>query len=419
MRKSSDIQITDQFCGAGGSSLAARATGATVRMALNHWARAIETHQTNFPEVQHDCTDISACNPKRYPATHILVTSPECTNHSVAGGKPRCYYQQDLFGRALLDPSEERSRATMWDVPRFAEVHRYEIIIVENVVDARQWRLFDAWLHAMQLLEYEHRLLYLNSMMVPPTPQSRDRMYMVFWKRRNTAPNLDIFPAAFCASCQREVAAQQRWKKLGSPWGKYQRQYRYHCPSCHEEVIPRYTPAATAIDWSLPIERIGERKKPLKPRTLARIEAGLRKFGRQFLTVSLEFGNESHHARPVTKPLPTQTTCQALGIVIPSAFQPQSFITSYYSGSNVIHSVDEPFGTVTTQDRHALVIPTKSLNVNDCGFRMIRPHEVQRAMAFPDNYVVLGSQREKVKQLGNAVTPPVMQLILQRCLATL
>lgn len=28
-------------------------------------------------------------------------------------------------------------------------------------------------------------------------------------------------------------------------------------------------------------------------------------------------------------------------------------------------------------------------------------------------------KRERIKQLGNAVTPPVMQMILTRCLATL
>lgn len=40
-------------------------------------------------------------------------------------------------------------------------------------------------------------------------------------------------------------------------------------------------------------------------------------------------------------------------------------------------------------------------------------------MAFPDNYQVLGNQREKVKQLGNAVTPPVMSELFKRCVATL
>jgi DNA (cytosine-5)-methyltransferase 1 len=35
-------------------------------------------------------------------------------------------------------------------------------------------------------------------------------------------------------------------------------------------------------------------------------------------------------------------------------------------------------------------------------------------MAFPGDYTVLGTQREKVKQLGNAVTPPVMEMLIKR-----
>lgn len=32
---------------------------------------------------------------------------------------------------------------------------------------------------------------------------------------------------------------------------------------------------------------------------------------------------------------------------------------------------------------------------------------------------MLGNKRERVKQLGNAVTPPAMRLLIERCLATL
>jgi site-specific DNA-cytosine methylase len=85
--KKSYITVTDQFCGAGGSSIGATAAGAELRLALNHWKLAVETHNTNFPNAGHDCTDISACDPRRYPSTDVLITSPECTNHSLAKGK--------------------------------------------------------------------------------------------------------------------------------------------------------------------------------------------------------------------------------------------------------------------------------------------------------------------------------------------
>jgi DNA (cytosine-5)-methyltransferase 1 len=50
---------------------------------------------------------------------------------------------------------------------------------------------------------------------------------------------------------------------------------------------------------------------------------------------------------------------------------------------------------------------------------MLEPHEIQAAMAFPRENIVLGNRHEKVKQLGNAVTAPVMKLLMQRCLASL
>lgn len=263
--KNSYITATDQFCGAGGSSIGATTAGIEVKLAMNHWKLAIETHNTNFPKVEHVCTDISATDPRRYPSTNILITSPECTNHSLAKGKPRRYYTRDLFGNVLIDPSEERSRATMWDVPRFAEYHDYEIIVVENVVDAGKWRLWDSWLHAMQSLDYEHQVVYFNSMFAWPTPQSRDRMYTVFWKKGNPAPNLDFRPQAPCQNCLKTVEAIQTWKK-SAHWGRYKAQYFYRCPECSHKVTPYYYAAFNAIDWTIQAERIGDRKRPLNQR---------------------------------------------------------------------------------------------------------------------------------------------------------
>jgi len=189
-----DITVTDLFCGAGGSSIGAEAAGARLRMAANHWRLAIETHNTNFPDADHDCADVSQVNPRRYPRTDVLIASPECTNHSSAKTRKAA---STLWDPRAAD-EEERSRATMWDVPRFAEFHRYELVVVENVVEARRWAPFDAWLASMHALGYDHRAVYLNSMVAHPTPQSRDRLYVVFWRRGNRIPDLDFRPVAWC-----------------------------------------------------------------------------------------------------------------------------------------------------------------------------------------------------------------------------
>jgi len=283
-KKKTYITVTDQFCGAGGSSqgvkLFAESVGGGVELsvALNHWKLAIETHNTNFPDAYHDCTDISACDPRRYPSTDILITSPECTNHSLAKGVKIAKKQIDIFNTGRLDPAAERSRATMWDVPRFAEYHNYNAIIVENVVDARKWIMYDAWLQAMYLLGYLHKCVYANSMHFHPTPQSRDRMYIVFWKKGNKAPSLDHTPIAYFHSCKVYVNAVQSWKKDQKSF-KYKTGYIFCCPLCSAIVEPYYYAAFNCIDWSDLGTRIGERKNPLKPNTIKRIEYGLKKYG--------------------------------------------------------------------------------------------------------------------------------------------
>ncbi len=530
MPRNSDLTVSDMFCGAGGSSIGAHQVGLNVRLALNHWKRAIETHNTNFPDTDHACTDIQACDPRHFYATDILVASPECTNHSLAKGVKRKISQIDAFTDATAKADEIRSRATMWDVPRFAEVHRYRAIIVENVVDARHWVMFDAWLMAMHALGYQHKCVYLNSMFAHPTPQSRDRMYIVFWQKGNRAPDLEIRPDAYCIKCAKDVEAVQSWK-AGRDWGRYKRQYLYCCPSCGREVQPYYFAALNAIDWSLEAERIGDRKVALKPKTLARIAYGMEKFGRQPLIVHTRMThghpvilNASHgaadaRAQSATLPMPTQTTAQELAIAVPpmllpagsnpgepksvhdvtatmttsdrlalaippaalltyrnqpgvgypvravtepmatvvselqerlviapsalvtmrdmknvrglvrgldepvgtqvaSATQdwlisPSPYLVQYY-GQGVASGLDDAVPTVTTVDRNAIIEPGPTPAVEDCYFRMLQPHEVGNAMAFPGSYVVTGNKREKVKQYGNAVTPPAMRMLLER-----
>jgi DNA (cytosine-5)-methyltransferase 1 len=107
----------------------------------------------------------------------ILLASPPCTSHSLAKGARRRKPQAaSVFDDGPAgDAEQDRSRATMWDVCRFAEQKQlkgcpYKAMVVENVVDAFRWganddgALFVAWLTAMRALGYEHEIVWLNSM---------------------------------------------------------------------------------------------------------------------------------------------------------------------------------------------------------------------------------------------------------------
>jgi DNA (cytosine-5)-methyltransferase 1 len=483
-----DITVTDMFCGAGGSTTGAVRAGARVQLAINHWPIAIDTHNTNYPQTTHVLTDISRADPWRYPTTTMLIASPECTNHSLSkGSKRRGLAQLPLagFGEKGYDPAEERSRCTMWDPLRWTECHGYELVILENVVDARLWVMWEAWLHAWQTLGYAFEIVYLNSMFAHPTPQSRDRLYFVAWKRGNRKPDLRIEPVAFCQKCGRDVESVQSWKNPAKQSGKYRQQYVYCCPSCAREVTPYYYAAANAIDWSRPIERIGDRKTPLKEKTLRRIASGLSKFAREPFTLQVNTTTDGVRST-VREPFPTQTADQGLALVHPfllslnhptaritpvgtqafptqTAYDDTGFVTPpflldhigeyrprsltrplstvvgagnhqsliippawlmTYSNHGRLAPVEAAAPTMTTLERHALVTAntehiSEEGRVEECGFRMLEWEEIRAAMAFPGDYRMTGNRREKVKQLGNAVTPPAMEILVKRGMASL
>lgn len=387
VRGSSGVSMNDFYCGAGGSSTGALLVpGVTVRTAANHWDQAVETHARNHPATRHIQCDLSSFNPRRIPRATLGWFSPECTNHTNAKGKKRAAQQAgpDLFGETLPDEAAERSRATMWDVPRFTEAHDYELVLVENVVEVVQWVMFPAWLQAMRCLGYEHRTVSLNAMHAwwkgPAAPQSRDRVFIMFWKSGNPAPDFDalLSPPAWCDHCDQPApATRQAWKN-GRTVGRYRAQYVYQCRRCHHTVTPFTLPALSFLDLTNPGQRIGDRARPLKERTLARVQAGIEKYWTPLL-VPVE-ARDGLAARPATMPVRTMTTRNetALAMLEPfiaelrgtSSTRPASeplstvtaggfhhaLITAYY-GHGGTRPVTDPLGTVTTHDRHALLVP--------------------------------------------------------------
>lgn len=415
------ISMTDFFCGAGGSSTGAiQVPGVSIRCAANHWQLAVDTHNENHPDADHYCADLSQIHPKYFPKTTFGWFSPECTNHSQAKGQKRIDAQPDLFGDTLPDEAAERSRATMWDVVRFSEFHRYEVVFVENVVEAAKWAPFQAWLAAMDSLGYDHRLVMLNSMHAqlggPGAPQSRDRLYVVFWRRTNRAPDLErvVRPRAICPDCG-PINAMQVFKKPGNTVGRYRQQYMYRCPNvkCRNQVLePAVRPAAEIIDWSLLGERLGDKpikkfvdKKtgevsygPLAPKTMARVHAGIDRYWLPLL-VPVE-GREGKEARPVSEPVRTMTTRDRHALLMRNN-------TPRGNPAQMVTPVSEPMRTLTTEGHQSLLSAERpTIDIDDVRFRMLEPHEQKRAMDFPADYVIKGNRREQARQAGNAVTPP-------------
>lgn len=124
------IRAVDMFCGAGGASTglvrACQQLGLALDLlAINHWPIAVETHTLNHPGVRHLCEAIERVDPVQAVPRgrlHLLMAGPECTHFSAARG-----------GR----PVNPQSRASAWNILKWAQELYIETILIENVPEFR------------------------------------------------------------------------------------------------------------------------------------------------------------------------------------------------------------------------------------------------------------------------------------------
>ena len=127
----------------------------------------------------------------------------------------------------------------------------------------------------------------------------------------------------------------------------------------------------------------------------------------------------------VDGPAQTRTAKDRFQVVRP-------FLSAYYS-QGVNASVEVPSPTLTTKDRVAVVLPHSTeqcipaceirpedtpamcrikefcalYGIVDITMRMLRISEMKRIQGFGDDYVLVGTQEEQKKYLGNAVVTQV------------
>lgn len=442
--------VTDLFAGAGGSSTGmVDLPGVEIRIAANHWKLAIAVHHQNHPNTDHAAVDLHEEDPRYFPRTDMLWASPECTKWSQANGTPLPAIEEGLFEDPLSDEATRRSRLLMFDVLRFAEHHRYRVMIVENVVDIAtqaKYRLaWYTWRQELAKLGYRFRVVSLNSMHAQtfgtPAPQSRDRIYIACWLDGSPAPDFEriLRPRAYCPRCDETVESRQAWKP-GKTVGRYRQSYVYVHGACGTVVEPGWLPAAAAIDWTIPGERIGDRplkdfydkkgtylgRGHLSPKTEARIAAGIARYwspfhleasGNQYdaadprhrhhgdpdayyrawptdevlrtlhtteskaLAVPVE-GRDGKQAQPMGWPLRTQTTRLETGLLTGGA----PFIAELRGGSSDARTVTDPAATFCASgNHHGLVTPSDGTWNEDA----VPAGEVLRTLTTRDAYALV------------------------------
>lgn len=310
--------VADLLCGAGGSSTgcarALRDLGLEMELVcLNHWPVAIDTHQRNHPEARHYVQDIATVRPHLIvPEGYLdlLMASPTCTHHSVArGGKP----------------TSDQQRSDPWHIITWLTELRVKRIIIENVwefcgwgpvdhrtgkpIASRKGEYFRAWIDTIRRLGFDPEWRKLNA---ADFGDATTRQRFILMARSDRRPLSWPVPT----HRKREEGRLELFPSM-KPW----------------------RPAREIIDWSRKGKSIFGRKKPLAPKTLARIYAGAVNFRwpEPFLVIL----RNHMAARGIDTPLPAITAVGGhIGVAEPI------ILSQHNSGAP--RSAGEPLPTITT-----------------------------------------------------------------------
>lgn len=398
-----------------------------------------------------------------------------------------------------------------WHIVRWATTLRVKRILIENVVEFREWAPLGA-----------------NGR---PLKSKRGDVYRAFIDALRTI-GYEVEARVLCAADYGDATTRERLFVLAR---RDRKRIVWPVPSHSRtggvdlfgNVLQPWRAAREIIDWTIEGRSIFDRKKPLAPKTIARIAAGIKRYGgvwaEPFLvilrnnctarsvdaplpTITAGGGHigliemdlkpfvlgqqskasarsvenpvptvstagaislieptvepflvppahgerlrETPRTRDVRRPLPTVTSHRTWGVVQPfitpqfgerDGQEPRThdvdkplptvtshgagaivepFVTPYYGSTKVGKTVNEPLDTVTTKSRFGLVEPVvgsdggRLVEVNgqlyrlDIRFRMLKNHELARAMGFSDDeteYEFVGTGEQVTRQIGNAV----------------
>lgn len=332
------VQAVDLFCGAGGMSeglgRACERLGRPVYLAaVNHWQRAVDSHQVNHPWADHYCARVESLDPRKIVPggkLDIIAAGVECTHHSRARGG---------------QPMNDQSRASAWHVLHWAEQLRSAEILIENVPEFLQWGPIDSAGKPIPGTRGDTFRSFVQAL--------ESLRYRVEWRLLTCADYGD-------PTTRRRFFLRARADRGAIAW-----------PEASHAKLPRagveaWRTAREIIDWSDLGESIFTRDRPLKPRTIARIAGGIRRFcganAEPFLVMLYGTGT----VRSLDRPVPTVTADgQHIALASP-------FFTMLY-GRSTVASLDLPCPTVTAGPGH-IALATPFLTKVTHGARAHQPH---------------------------------------------
>jgi site-specific DNA-cytosine methylase len=321
-----------------------------------------------------------------------------------------------------------------------AEVHQPRLVLVENVLEAVQWKGFGPFRALMDAFGYpmaRQRLISVNAAFVGGTPQCRNRLHMVF--EHADAPEMasDLCPPAPCPTCREDVAAVQTWTSRSFGRTEYQVgefgvQYHYTCPGCRTPVVPYFRSALNVIDESVEAPTLAELGGRLSATMRLRIQKGIERFG---MTPMLLINNCTTHngrVRSLFDVCFAQTGSNTNALLLPpvdgsratlpeptwvDARRPKSAAGlrgAVRSRSALIDPAALPFA-----ERLMAGARAAAGDLGQWRLRMFTPRERLLAQGFRADHVVGGKAKDIHLAIGNANPPTVEAELAARAGAAL
>ena len=326
--------IIDNFAGGGGTSTGLEeAFGRPVDIAINHDPEALAMHAINHPHTKHLCESVWDIDPIEVTGNQpvaLVWLSPDCKHFSKAKG-----------GK----PVEKKIRGLAWVTLRWAAKCKPRVIMLENVEEFKTWG---------PLIQDEHGHW-------KPDPAKRGKTFESF-VRQLEAHGYKVDHRELRASDYNTPTIRKRFflvaRRDGLPikW-PVPTNGAPDSPGVRAGKLQPYRTAAECIDWSLPCPSIFDRKRPLADATLRRIAKGIMRYvvdaADPFIVGQ---GGPIYAGKPVTanQPFGTLTTENHRAVVVPS------IVPVTRQGSDRSESVHEPFRTITGAQRgeKALAVAT-------------------------------------------------------------
>ncbi len=442
-----NIYWIDLFCGAGGTSTGIHLVNPNTKVVacVNHDAEAIISHQKNHPDCIHfteDIRDFEVIIKLKNLVTMLRKNDPNCIINIWASLE--CTH----FSKAKGGMSRDADSRTLADhLIYYIDQIDPHYLYIENVEEFLSWGPLDKhgkpikskksvdynrWRDSVKSHGYDYDYSLLNAADFGAYT-SRKRYFGIFARKG--------YPIAFPEPTHAKKGANglEPWKAV-------------------KDVLNLEEEGVSVFGNS-------KKGKPFADNTLKRVYYGLKKFHTEGVFVRRYNGgavNPEEKSKSANRPLGTILSNNTHAVVKPK------FLTSYY-GNGTHHSVEDPCNTLTTKERYALhsvekkkwLVDTQFSNrgrsidepcqtliarmdkkpvymissnpdeqidnsvekpgvraierlmryymrkhgIADVKLRMLFLEELKRIQGFPDDYILTGTKKDKLKFIGNSVVP--------------